>query len=486
MNILNNKLGILKKFLLEKTTFTLVGLIFISFTFTITSCIDLEFDEPPVEGEVVNIQANTTIADLKKKAVSGLVTTITEDIVIQGVVVADDRSGNFFRSIILQDETAGIEVLINLTSAYNFYPIGRQLFIRCKDLVLTRDNDGVQLGGYIYEENGRQNIGDINRVNDFIVKGTRVGAPAPKVKTIAGLGVDDINTLVLIENLQFTSEEFGQTLSDPIGLRTINRNMEDCNENKVVLRTSGFAIFAGEKVPEGKGTVTAIYSVFGSTKQLFIREFADLALAGERCKAAGPTGGGAAISVKDLRALYKGQTIKAPNNTSVTGVVISDKDGKNLTSRNLIIQQAEAGIVIRFTSDPVFVLGDSILVDISGQEISEFNGWLQLNNIPNAAAKKVGQGVLPKPRKATISEIKANLNNWESTLVSVENASITGAATYSGTLKITDASGNISTFTRNDAIFASSPVPSAKVTVTGIVSEFNEPQITLRNLADVK
>ena len=102
------------------------------FAFLIISlpgCVDLEFDEPPVLGDDPGLTATEDIAGLKA-LYAGTLTPITEDIIVKGIVVADDRGGNFFRSFILQDETGGIEVLINLTSAYNFYPVGREVYVK--------------------------------------------------------------------------------------------------------------------------------------------------------------------------------------------------------------------------------------------------------------------------------------------------------------------------------------------------------------------
>jgi hypothetical protein len=40
-------------------------------------------------------------------------------------------------------------------------------------------------------------------------------------------------------------------------------------------------------------------------------------------------------------------------------------------------------------------------------------------------------------------------------------------------------------FTRSQASFAADEVPSAEVRVIGIVSQFNDPQLNLRNAGDV-
>jgi hypothetical protein len=59
--------------------------------------------------------------------------------------------------------------------------------------------------------------------------------------------------------------------------------------NRLTLRTSNFASFANLPVAQGNGSVTGIYSLFNSTKQLTIRDTTDVAFNGVRCT--GSSGG---------------------------------------------------------------------------------------------------------------------------------------------------------------------------------------------------
>ena len=93
---------------------------------TTWGCIDREFDEPPV-GELPDLEANATIAQLKAlHTLGGASNLVTEDWIVDGVVVADDESGNFFKNIVIQDETGGIAIRLNSTGLYNDFPVGRK------------------------------------------------------------------------------------------------------------------------------------------------------------------------------------------------------------------------------------------------------------------------------------------------------------------------------------------------------------------------
>lgn len=59
---------------------------------------------------------------------------ITRDILISGVVIADDRQGNLYKQVIIDDGTAAIPVLLDAYNLYNDFPVGRRLSIRCRNL----------------------------------------------------------------------------------------------------------------------------------------------------------------------------------------------------------------------------------------------------------------------------------------------------------------------------------------------------------------
>ncbi len=451
------------------------------------SCVDLNFDEPPLEGEDPGLTANITIAQLKSRLVApAAFRAIDDDVVIKGVIVADDRSGNFFNSFILQDETAGIEVRHSISNAYNFFPTGREIYIKCKGLVLG-DNSGVtQLGGYTFTQNGSVRLGNIVNTGAFIFRGKKVDPPAPKVKTINELGAGDISSLIRLENVEFVPVDTAELYADAAGLRTLNRTIQDCNGNTITLRTSGFATFAVDLTPKGNGSITAIYSVFGATKQLFIRDLDDVQMNGQRCGGGGGPGGDI-VTIASLRALYGGAAAAGPFGKSIEGVVISDRATASLDGRNMVVQDETGGIVVRFTANHNFSLGERVEIGVGGVELSEFRGLLQLNNAAAGSAVSKGMGTPPTPRAATVAQVNANIEAWESTLVKIENATLSGGTggTYSGSVTINDGTGTVVLFTRSAATFAGQSYPTGTVSVTGIVSQFDNPQIIIRAPGDV-
>ncbi|MBK8141732.1 MAG: hypothetical protein IPK57_12540 [Chitinophagaceae bacterium] len=291
-----------------------------------------------------------------------------------------------------------------------------------------------------------------------------------------------------LQDFEFGAGELGKNYADDD--QSGNRIIQGCvnpGTNRLTLRTSNYANFATIPVPQGNGEIIGVYSIFNSTKQFTIRDTTDVRFYGSRC-GSGPT---TLMNTADVRALYTGSTTYAPNGRRITGVVISDRSTNNLNSRNIYLQQGNnlSGILVRFDANHSFNLGDSIDVNISGQELSEFNALLQVNNVPLGYASLISTGKTITPRTATISEVNTNFEAWESTLVKIVNInSLTGgsASNWSGNVTLSDGTGNLIAFTSSSATFASTPYPATALSLTGYLTPFNATkEISIRNLSDV-
>src|SRR5258706_9768317 len=86
-------------------------------------CVDLDFDHPPAGGIDPNYPVNTTIADLKSRHVVGKNEEITDDVTLSALVISDDATGNFFKQLIIEDATGGIEMRIEMVDIHNLYPV---------------------------------------------------------------------------------------------------------------------------------------------------------------------------------------------------------------------------------------------------------------------------------------------------------------------------------------------------------------------------
>ena len=243
--------------------------------------------------------------------------------------------------------------------------------------------------------------------------------------------------------------------------------------------TQSFASFSGAFLPIGEVDITAIIGDFNGV-QLTLRNLDDIK--------GGDIGGDPTdATLAEIRALYTGSTINIPNNFQVTGVVVSDAPSGNMHSQNLALQDETGGIIVRFTEDHPFLLGDELTITVRGVELSEFRTLLQLNSVSLNSVTNQTVGTVPNPRVATVAEIITNGEAWESTLVKINDATITGSTTFNGNTMVMDNSGSIAMFTRSAAVFQSEAVPTMPINLTAIVSEFDgDRQLNMRNINDVE
>ncbi|MFZ1705751.1 MAG: DUF5689 domain-containing protein [Saprospiraceae bacterium] len=464
----------------------LLGFSFVMFN--ISSCLKGEFDTPPTITDPDITEENiVTLKEVLDKQILGQLVKLDMDKYVKAVVIADDKSGNIYKTIYVKDENSAYAIGISIeeTEIHAHYPVGRRIFIHLKDLYIG-DYANLPLLNYgSYFDNGRTNLLGIpgSIMQKVLLKG-EFGIPVVPVKTtIAQLGNAALNTLIQLDDIEFRNATSTTTYADndPLNPQTINHILVDCAQNQITLRNSGYADFAGKIVPQKNGSVVGIYSIFNTTKQLYIRDTTDLNFNLKRCGERE----GDKISIRALRDNYLNGITTVPVGTYLSGVVISDFAQGNIQNQNVVVQDGDAGIVCRFVNAPNVALGTEIRVNLTGMSMSEFNGLLQISNIPNNNLITLGTGVLPTPKVLTISQIVSN--EHESTLIKILNAEFEGGATYGATgVNIKDNTGTIQVFTRTQATFANQPIKTGKVSVTAMVSKFNNLQLQVRDLNDIQ
>ncbi|MEZ5068602.1 MAG: DUF5689 domain-containing protein [Bacteroidia bacterium] len=87
---------------------------------------------------------------------------ITNDMVFSAIVVADDKSGNYYKEMIVQDSTAGISILLDQPSYFTSFFIGRRVFVKAKGL-------------YIQSVSGTPKIGVLNNGSVSAIPATLIG-----------------------------------------------------------------------------------------------------------------------------------------------------------------------------------------------------------------------------------------------------------------------------------------------------------------------
>jgi len=252
----------------------------------LSSCVKEKFNTPPVSNTDPDLTANSSIAAIKALYTNGPV-QITQNLIISAIVVGDDRSGNLYKQLAIEDATGGITLSINGSDLYTTYPVGRRIFIKLKNLYVVQYDGLYEIVAYI---NGDGSFGGIptSTAAQYIFPG-KFGCPiTPIVTSLANLLTPNNSLqseLIELDNVEFGPGDKNQRYADPVNLISGSRSLVDCTTggNAVVVYTSGYANFAGALTPGGNGRFLCIYSVYKTSTQLIVRDTTDLSLTGPTC-----------------------------------------------------------------------------------------------------------------------------------------------------------------------------------------------------------
>ena len=257
--------------------------------FVTTSCMN-EFDEPtfnePVFGNNEIDKATHTIAKLKAEYSSIItgnsVQQITKDIIIEGVVVANDESGNVYKQFIINDATGAMVIGVNDVGLYAMVPKGQRVRIACKDLYIGGYGKMAQIGS-LYN-------GKVGRMNRYIYPQhiRIIGLPdmmqeemKPEVIDESFFTNDNKNNLakfVRLENVSITEANGTETWAPEEKKNSSNvveRNIK-IGSTKVVLRMSTYADFANETIPTGKLNINGVMTRYNDYWQFVISSTNDI------------------------------------------------------------------------------------------------------------------------------------------------------------------------------------------------------------------
>ncbi|WP_407403267.1 DUF5689 domain-containing protein [Chryseobacterium sp.] len=220
-----------------------------------------------------------TIAEVKQLT-TGTLVPITGDFYIKGKVTANDKSGNFYKYLYVEDASGGIRINIDKLDLYSDarFVVGKDIYIKLKNLYVGSISGEVQLGMPFNGEVGR--IPEVDIYQYFFDANTLISSPIPTEKTIKQLGMADVGKFVKIKDLQFINSDLEKVYS---ASNVSNRTLEDCVGNTLTLRTSSFADFASTTIETGKGDIYGILTLYNGNYQIWIRDLLGADLDATRC-----------------------------------------------------------------------------------------------------------------------------------------------------------------------------------------------------------
>ncbi|MEJ8749450.1 DUF5689 domain-containing protein [Phocaeicola sp. ICN-14070] len=137
--------------------------------FCTTSCYS-DFDEPaPAKvwtdadfttdgGEIITIKA---LKDMCAGVGLAQYKEITDNYIIKGKVISSDQAGNVYKSVYIDDGTAGIELKL-MVSNYVYYQVGQTLYVKLKGLAIGNYRYMLSVGGIPSEKDIAKNYANRN------------------------------------------------------------------------------------------------------------------------------------------------------------------------------------------------------------------------------------------------------------------------------------------------------------------------------------
>ncbi|MCC8035406.1 MAG: DUF5689 domain-containing protein [Rikenellaceae bacterium] len=225
---------------------------------------------PSYEGQ----EANMTIAELKSKyshlSTWGDIEEIEYEYILKAVVIANDEGGNIYKQMYLRDDTGAINIGVEEGSASSYYRVGQTVYVNLHGLFMVNYGNQLQIG---YGDTNANRIPWLV----FQEKVQRDGSPdaanaQPIELTLGQISSQYINNLVRFNTVYFLQGgEATFAAGDDAGNRTISDG-----SSTAVVRTTSYADFASETLPEGSGDLVVILGYYNNDYQLLVRTMDDV------------------------------------------------------------------------------------------------------------------------------------------------------------------------------------------------------------------
>lgn len=486
-----------------KKYFSIIRFFILASVFILTGCVhDDKYDAPDLSGNCQDLKATITLEAAKSLAQN---TTITTDAVIEGYVSSTDQSGNIYKTIYIQDDptnpTQGFVLSVDAVSTYSSYPQGAKVYVKLKGLAMGTYGGVKQLG---YMDNGTFGRIPEKMVPTSILKScTAKVTITPKVMTLADMKTANdqyIGCLVKVQNAEFDAKVLCSNFA-PDGY-TVDRQINDPTTSATtrVVRNSGYASFANQKLPSGKGDFIGILSKYNSTYQLFINNVSDVKgmtnfprKDGIKADPCGFDSSTASLkTVADVKKLFTGSNYLIPDNIYIKGKVTANDETGNLY-RYIYIEDATGGIRININKantiyqDYRFKVGKNLIVKLKDLYIGKYNGEFQIGTLSGSTLGFIAEADIYKylfdsnepatsvtATEKTIPQLTSDdVGKW----IKIKNVQFIDTElgnTYSGNRTLIDCTGNkIILRTNSQASFSSAMIDNGKGDIYAILSIYN-------------
>jgi hypothetical protein len=261
---------------------------------TLVGCVNGDdYGKPDLSGECIDIAATVSVQDVAALA-NATAQEYTDADFIEAYVTSSDEGGNFYKSISLVsiDGTKGFTMPVDAYNLYTKFEPGRKVTINMQNRHFHFDSQIASMEiGSLYNNDTPDNPSDdiVGRISGVEYENI-INRSCTKVNeddivkhlTIAQAKDNQyINMLIEFDAVQFTDASIGKNYYDAslnsFGGAT-NHEITDEFGNKIIVRVSEYATFAGNAVPSLNGKVRGVLTKYNSDFQFMVRTLNDINL----------------------------------------------------------------------------------------------------------------------------------------------------------------------------------------------------------------
>lgn len=223
----------------------------------------ISFDEDFRTSEISeNTDMKSIISDFKQEESEYL--SFDSDYIISGIVVSSDESGNFYKTLILQDKPinpeVALEVKIDLRAYFSRYNLGRKIYLNLNGLSMARVK-GKFIIGFLSGNRVREIPESL--INRHLIRTDETVEILPNPIRFEDVTIERTNTYVYLEDIQISREDLGKSFSSEVyDQYNGERIIQQCaNGVSGKLLTSEYADFSAYSTPHGSFSMKAILTV---------------------------------------------------------------------------------------------------------------------------------------------------------------------------------------------------------------------------------
>ena len=241
-------------------------------TLLVVGC-DYDRFDPIEPREEVEWVPNAELSDVRHSF--AVATTIREDMVISGRVITSDEGGNFYRTLVVEDATGTLELMIGMDYLYRTYPVGSLLAVRLQGLAIDEYNGvlrvGLQPDKWDYRTTSYMSHQAI--VDKYVYRANSIVAPVSERLSAGALTKRLCGRLVTVEGLRVDDQS--ATWAD--GRYTSYRKFRDERGDSIYVQTSPYARFAAYELPTDEVSITGVlyYGEVSGSRKAFIIKMCD-------------------------------------------------------------------------------------------------------------------------------------------------------------------------------------------------------------------